>query len=428
MLVAVRASHEHLDLGVLDALTRNSEQLAQELSAAGSPLDGAVVLSTCNRLELYLDAERFHDAVDHTVAAVSRTSGLAEQEVRQLLEAAMGTEVAQHLYEVTAGLRSVVMGESEISGQVRAAFTEALEQGTTTPMLNDLFQEGLRHAKRVSSTTRLGAAGRTGAAVALDRAIDVLPVPLGEASVLVIGTGSYARLVVAELARRGVQDVAVFSSTGRAQDFAASHGVQAVAADALADAAARADLIVAASGHGQVLLEAEHLGDSRPRVILDLALHSDLDAAVREQENVQVIGLADLADDIEDTEQLTAARDILTEGVDRFISRQEIRKLDPAVTALRGRVAEALDKEIQDIRERYPEDVAADLERRLERIAAKVMHLPTARAREFARDGAADQYVEAMHTLFGIDMSGPVMADRTVGSTGATQAAEEPAT
>ncbi|MFQ6484069.1 glutamyl-tRNA reductase [Brachybacterium epidermidis] len=407
MLVAVRASHEHLDLGVLDALTRNSEQLPRELNAPGAPLDGMVMLSTCNRLELYLDAERFHDAVDHAMAAVSRTSGLAEQEVRQLFEAAMGTEVAQHLYEVTAGLRSVVMGESEVAGQVRAAFTEALEQGTTTPMLNDLFQEGLRQAKRVSSSTRLGAAGRTGAAVALDRAIEVLEVPLAEASVLVIGTGSYARLVVAELARRGVQDVSVFSSTGRAPDFAASHGVRAIQDDGLAAAAAGADLVVAASGNGQVLLHAEHLSDARPRVILDLALHSDLDAAVRELEGVRVIGLADLADDIEDAGQLAAAREILTEGVDRFVSRQETRKLDPAVTALRGRVAEALDQEIREIRERYSEDVAADLERRLQRIASRVLHLPTARARELARAGAADQYVEAMHTLFGIDLGEP---------------------
>lgn len=421
MLVAVRASHEHLDLGVLDALTRNSEQLAQELRAPGAPLDGAVVLSTCNRLELYLDADRFHDAVDHAVSAVSRTSGLAEQEVRQLLEAAMGTEVAQHLYEVTAGLRSVVMGESEISGQVRAAFTEALEQGTTTPMLNDLFQEGLRHAKRVSSTTRLGAAGRTGAAVALDRAIDVLEVPLGEASVLVIGTGSYARLVVAELARRGVQDVAVFSSTGRAEDFAASHGVRAIPADGLGAAAVGADLIVAASGHGQTLLHPEHLSDARPRVILDLALHSDLDAAVRDLDQVTVIGLADLADEIDDAGQLAAAREILTEGVDRFVSRQETRKLDPAVTALRSRVAAALDREMEDIRERYPEDIAEDLERRLHRIAAKVLHLPTARAREFARDGAADQYVEAMHTLFGIDLVGAAVADGEDGVTTRTR-------
>lgn len=405
MLVAVRASHEHLDLGVLDALTRNAEQLPQALSAPEAPLDGVVVLSTCNRLELYLDAELFHEAVDHAVAAISGTSGLAEHEVRELLEAAVGPEVAQHLYEVTAGLRSVVRGESEISGQVRAAFTDALEQGTTTPMLNDLFQEGLRQAKRVSATTRLGAAGRTGAAVALDLAVEALQVPLTGASVLVIGTGAYARVMVAELARRGVQDVSVYSSTGRAEDFAASHGITAVAADALATVVPAADLVVAASGHGKALLLAEHLGDERPRVILDLSLHSDLDPAVRDLPGVRVIGLPDLADEIDDTGQLAAAREILTEGVDRFVSRQETRKLDPAVTALRSRVAEALDAEMTDIRERYSEEVAGDLERRLRRIAAKVLHLPTARARELARDGAADQYVEAMHTLFGIDLT-----------------------
>ena len=162
-------------------------------------------------------------------------------------------------------------------------------------------------------------------------------------------------------------------------------------------------------------------------MILDLALHSDLDAAVRDHDQVTVIGLADLADEIDDAGQLAAAREILTEGVDRFVSRQETRKLDPAVTALRSRVAAALDREMEDSRERYPDDIAEDLERRLHRIAAKVLHLPTARAREFARDGAADQYVEAMHTLFGIDLVGAAVTDGTAETAEAAGTAEEKA-
>lgn len=410
MLVAVRASHEHLELGVLDALTRSAEEIPTALQAHSDVIRGAVVVSTCNRLELYLDAPRFHDAVDAAVAAIATTSGMDPDDITAHVEADMGRPVAEHLYEVTAGLRSMVVGESEISGQVRTAFSAALDAGRTTPMLNDLFQIGMQHAKRVSSTTQLGASGRSGGAVALDRAADALPMPLEQARVLVIGTGSYARVITAELTRRGALDIHVHSGSGRAGDFARTHAIRAVAADGFFATAQEADLIVAASGQGGGVLRGEHLhgrGD-RPLVILDLALQSDLAPDVRADPNAHVIGLADLADDIDDADQIRAARTILTAGVDRFTERQQIRTVDPAITYLRGTVAGAVDDEIARIRERYDDAIAEDFERHLRRIAAKVLHPPTVRARELARTGNAEQYVAAFHTLFGVDTTAPL--------------------
>lgn len=415
MLVAVRASHEHLGLGVLDALTRNAEALPAALQASSDRISGAVVVSTCNRLELYLDAPRFHDGVEAAIAAIAATSGLPADEVTAHVEAGLGREAAEHLYEVTSGLRSMVVGESEIAGQVRSSFTEALESGRTTAMLNDLFQIGLQHAKRVSATTQLGASGRSGGAVALDRAEAALPMPLAEASVLVVGTGSYARVITAELSRRGAAAVQVHSGSGRAEDFARTHGARAVAADAFAEAVAEADLVVAASGQGGGVLRGEHLArrGQRPLVILDLALHSDLAPEVRQAPEAHVIGLEDLADDIDDAGQIRAARSILGQGVDTFTSRQRARTVDPAITYLRGTVAEAVDEELDRIRSRYDGAVAEDFERHLRRIAAKILHPPTVRARELARAGGAEEYVRAFHTLFGVDVAqvGDAQAD-----------------
>ena len=203
MLAALRASHEHLDLEMLDALTRGAESLpealeelqAERAETVGAPpvVSGAVVLSTCNRLEVYLDTERFHEGVELVIDAVSRTSGLDREVVSLCFDAAMDAPVPQHLFEVTSGLRSIVMGEAEISGQVKQAYEAARRAGRTTSMLHDLFQHGFRCAKSVATQAPVGAAGRSGASVALDRAGMQLGGFEGR-SVLIVGTGAYARL------------------------------------------------------------------------------------------------------------------------------------------------------------------------------------------------------------------------------------------
>ncbi|UYG17922.1 glutamyl-tRNA reductase [Brachybacterium huguangmaarense] len=444
MLVALRATHEHLDLGVLDALTRGSEHLGHVIEklnaqAAGEaveavdvaalesgapepdtveaaedatpPLAGWVVVSTCNRLEIYLDAHRFHDGVDLAARAVAATSSLSAEQVSLCLEAAMGAPVAEHLYEVTAGLRSIVLGEAEIAGQVHAAFERAHAAGYTSPMLNDLFQIGFRYAKRVAARTPVGAAGRSGVAIALDRAADILG-PLEHRSVLVIGTGAYARLGVAELTRRGVRDVHVHSASGRAVAFAERQGVAAIEAAQLPERLREADLVLACSGRGTSLFPELFL-QVGPTLILDLALHSDLHPLVRHLADVQVLDLTDLTIEADDSAApaLAAAREIVAEGVESFRSRQEFRRVDPAMAALRRSVNEAADAEIARLRRGRAQDeadaLAADVERSIRRILAKVMHSPATRARRLAQEGNAGEFVDAFHTIFGIDISAP---------------------
>ena len=416
MLVAVRATHEHLDLGVLDALSRDSQALPPRLRVGESPVQGAVVLSTCNRLEVYLDAERFHESVQVVIDALAESTGIPAADVAERVEAAVGSDAVAHLYEVIAGMRSAVLGESEIAGQVRSAYLAAVDRGDTSSMLNDLFQMGLRQAKRVASTTRLGASGRTGAGVALDRA--ARHVDLATARVLLIGTGAYARVMAAELPRRGATDVHVHSSSGRADAFATTHQVTAVDPARLADEVAAADVIIACSGQGEVQVRAHdlHARAGRPVVVLDLALHSDLEAGVESIPGVTVIGLADLAEEqgAIAAEDLAAAREILTQGVDAFVSKQEIRRLDPAVTALRSTVRQAMDEELVTVREELPPEIADEVEKRLRRIMGKMLHAPMTRAQEVARSGRADAYMEALHTIFGIDLSTPARGDAVV--------------
>ncbi|MGP9695207.1 glutamyl-tRNA reductase [Brachybacterium sp. AOP25-B2-12] len=426
MLAALRATHEHLDLGVLDALTRGAEHLdhvierlnvraGEAAGEDGPPLAGWAVVSTCNRLEVYLDAHRFHDGVELVAAAVARTSGLEPEHVAMCLETATGAPVAEHLYEVTAGLRSIVIGEAEIAGQIHHAFETSRAAGSTTPMLNDLFQIGFRHAKQVTARTPVGAAGRSGVAIALDRAARELG-DLRERSVLIIGTGAYARLAAAELTRRGCRAVHVHSASGRAVDFAARHGIDAVGPGELPGRLHDADLVLACSGRGTSLFP-EHFLHAGPTLILDLALHSDLHPLLRHLADVRILNLMDLTVAVDDSaaEPLADAERIVLDGVESFRQKQEFRRIDPAMVALRRSVSEAADAEIAALRRR-PDGVAEEVERGIRRILAKVMHSPTARARRLAEEGMADEVVDAFHTIFGIEIADDEDAPTAMGA------------
>ena len=437
MLAALRASHEHLDLEMLDALTRGAESLpdvleqlqAERRAAVGAPpvVSGVVVLSTCNRLEVYLDTERFHEGVELVVEAIARTSGLDREMVALCFDAAMDAPVPQHLFEVTSGLRSIVLGEAEISGQVKQAYEAARRAGRTTSMLHDLFQHGFRCAKSVATQAPVGAAGRSGAAVALDRA----GIQLGGFEgrrVLIVGTGAYARLGLAELSRRGVSEVKVFSPSGRAAGFAERHGAEVVEAEDLERALREADLVLAASGRGTSLFPELFLGAGRT-VVLDLALHSDLHPLVRHLKGVTVLGLSDLGPDEASGEDpaLVTARELVAEHVEAFHQQQEVRRIDPAMAALRREVFDAADGEIDRLRRDVSAETADQLERSVRRILAKVMHQPAERARHLAETGFADEYVSAFHMIFGIDISSPQVpegaAAQTAGVAGAGVAA-----
>jgi glutamyl-tRNA reductase len=407
------ASHHDLELPELDRLSSRSAELRARLAELAlrpaGPVSGAVVVATCNRLEIYLDALRFHDAVDGVSALVAEVAGLPVAEASSALKVRVGAPVAAHLFTVTAGLDSMVVGEAEISGQVSRALADAQAAGVATTVLNAMFQLALRTAKKVVTTTPLGRAGRSVASVALELA-DVQP-----ASALIIGTGAYARVVAGELRARGCTDLWVHSPSGRAAAFAATHHAVPADADQLTKVLAETDLVVACSGTGGKALTAAvvepalaHRTSELP--VLDLALHSDLGPGVRELPGIRVVDLHSVSEGAspEHQEAVIAAQDIVIEAVAKFEEDQAVRTLDPAVVALRRHVSEAVDREMGKFRSRYPDlaaDVLGDVELAMHRVTQSLLHTPTLRARELARTGSGQDYVQALHTLFGIRLT-----------------------
>jgi glutamyl-tRNA reductase len=411
VLLSLTASHRELDLDALERLSTGSESVGRTVVGTCRPVHGAVVISTCNRFELYLDVEAPLDgdsvrhATRHVAELVAESSGVTPDVAAESFTVRTGHEVTEHLFSVAAGLDSMVVGEREIAGQVKRALEVAREDETTSKTLELLFQTASRTSKKVGHQTELGSAGRSVVALGLDLAGDQLP-PYRSTRAVLIGTGSYAGASVAALRARGCDDVRVYSQSGRARVFAESHGIEPV--DDLVAALEDADLVVSCSGargrrlsagaSGELLsggsvtigrtagglrpeasleyvLDAAAVVRAReraaarageepepvPLVILDLALHRDVDPSVADVEGVLLFDLATLkahapamARDV-----VGHARQIVDDAARRFEETRLGRAADAAVVALLDEAEVEVRREVEAAVERLTVELAA---------------------------------------------------------------------
>ncbi len=417
VLVSLSASHHDLDLATLERLSVGADGVARAVLSGGRPVRGAVVLATCNRFEVYVDvvdAEELSSAVDRVIETVEAASAADEDEVRGALRLRTGTDVARHLFAVAAGLDSMVVGEREIAGQVRRAFGQAQEHAAATRDLERLFANAARASRTVEAHAALGALGRSIVSVALDLAEARLPA-WDRVRVLLIGTGSYAGVTRAALRARGCRDVAAYSASGRAEEFALARDVRAVPVDGLGAALAAADLVIACSGSLTPVLrvadvEAARTAGSEPSgsslVVVDLSLQRDVDPAVAGMPGVHLIDLAtvrDQAPDLRD-EQVARATAIVETAAEQFEGALAERAIDHAVVAMREHVQAAVEAEIA----RLPAGnvPVAQVERALRRLGATLLHTPSVRARDAARAGLVEEYLMALRLLHGIEPPG----------------------
>jgi glutamyl-tRNA reductase len=412
-LVVVGASHHQLGSEDLATLELHGPHIAASLtrsrrsSTAATPvIAGHVLLATCNRFELYLDSASFHGGVEAALAAV-RAALPDRLDVVDAMQVHAGESVVEHLFSVACGLDSMVVGEAQIAGQVRAALAAAQE--SATPALRRLFQDALTTAKAVATDTELGASGRSLASVGLDL-VEQRHGRMQGRRALVVGTGDFAGVVVAELARRGAGHVEVYSRTGRAEAFAASHpDVDAVPAGGLAAALARADVLVLCSRPGAEPLDAPTVARARAGAtevlpVLDLSTSGELTPAACALVHVDVLTLDEIGAHAPDEHAtaLVAAQETVERGVAAYLHVEEGRTAAPAVTAMRSYVSQIIARETELAIRRHPPETAEAIARSLRRVSGALLHTPSVRAAELARTGGLDDYVEAMHTLFGI--------------------------
>lgn len=326
----------------------------------------------------------------------------------------VGSAVVQHLCAVASGLESMVVGEDEIAGQVRACLATSQQERTTTPTLERLLQRALATSKAVTNSTGLGAAGRSIVSVGLDL-IEGRHGPLAGSTALVLGTGSYARVVIAALNRRGCTDISVFSSSGRAAQFAATHDVNAVELADLVAAIGHSALVAACSGAPHYLLDEALLagarnGGLRVLPIIDLALSPDVSPGAKSLPFIDVIDLHVIHEFAprEHSSAILRAQDLVLTAVQQFEQGESGRTADHAVIAMRAHVMAIINEEVERIRHRVDEETAEEVARSLHRVSKALLHLPSVRAQELARTGDFADYRKAVHTLFGIDIDSSV--------------------
>lgn len=408
MLLCLSLDHTGSALPLREAVSRRTEQVT---AAFADFCSGSVVLSTCNRFEVYLDGGEAGISAESAVQRLAEASEVSAPELWDASRIASDGEAAEHLFAVASGLESAALGEEEISGQVRRAHTNAREAQTITDRLERLFQTATRTSRAVRERTGIRSAGQSLVRLSLVLAERRIP-QWANASVLLIGTGAYAGATVAALRDRGARDIHVHSPSGRAAAFAESHDLTAVNPEAIIPALTRADLVIACSAAQDPLLRvadfAHMVGQSQ--LILDLGMPRNIDPAVAAVPGVELLDL-DLVARHAPVPELSAAaeaRDLVRDAAAAFATDQAERVIGPTLTQLRGHVLAILEEEICRARggegdaSRTASPGDADVEQALRRFTGRLLHEPTSRLRALARAGRVEEAQAAAHALFGI--------------------------
>lgn len=418
-LLVVGLSHHSAPVPVLEKVSVPADQTAKVIEELqrGECISEVMLLSTCNRIEVYADVARFHPAVVHVSTVLARHAGMEINELGDSLYVHFDEAAAEHLLRVSAGLDSMVVGESQILGQLRQAYATGIEAGTVAKVLHEASQTALRVGKRVHSETGIDRAGASVVSVALEKAQSLLGDLTGRRFVIV-GAGSMGALTGATLQRMlggGDIDVVVANrSPERAERLAGILGGRAARLDELPQVIADADVLISSTGATGLVIEADDVRarTGAPLVALDLALPRDVDPAVALLPDVHYVDLEVLRGSgamVSDAE-IEAADEIVATELHAYLTHQQALAVAPTVTALRARAAEVVDAEVLRLDGRLPgldPEIRAELASAVRRAVDKVLHAPTVRVKELAATPEGNSYAEALRQLFDLDPARP---------------------
>ncbi|GAA5166900.1 glutamyl-tRNA reductase [Ornithinimicrobium tianjinense] len=423
-VLVVGLSHRSAPMDLLERAAlgdAGAEALAGRLHAADH-VSESLVLSTCNRLEVVVDAGTFHGAVTQVGEALCSVTGLTQEELTPHLYVHYDERAVSHLFSVACGLDSMAVGESQILGQLRAALAEGQRTGRIGSALNPLLQQALRVGKRAHAETSIDQVSRSLVGTGLERAQSVLG-DLTGSRVVVVGAGAMSGLAIASLVREGITDVTVVNRTRRRADrLAELHGVRAADWDDLAHLVGAADLVLTCTGALGYVVRPDRLAQARvdggrsgaPLVLLDLALPRDVDPGVTTLAGVHLWGLAELQDELasqaarELDGPVEAVRELVTGEVAAYLTELRAARLGPTLAALREQASRVVDAEMTRLDQRLPhlpDDERAEVRQAVQRVVDKLLHTPTVRAKQLHSADATSpgDYGQALRELFGLD-------------------------
>ncbi|MBU3685371.1 MAG: glutamyl-tRNA reductase [Mycobacterium sp.] len=425
-------SHRSAPVSVLEQLTADESEHSKLVARIlESPLvSEAMLLSTCNRVEVYAVVEAFHGGLSAIGQVLAERSGLSIGDLTRHAYVRYSDAAVEHLFTVASGLDSAVIGEQQVLGQVRRAYAGAEANRSVGRVLHDLVQRARAVGKRVHAETAIDAAGASVVSVALDIAAAQLGGDaLAGRTATVVGAGSMGALSAAHLVRAGVRRITIVNrSLPRAQRLArsvAEHGVLAEAAslDTLPVAMAEADIVISCTGSVRPVvsladvhraLATELRDESRedpsvPLVLCDLGMPRDIDPAVAGLPGVAMIDMERVQREPSAQAAVTdaeSARRIVGAEVADYLASQRVAEVIPTVTALRQRAADVVGAELLRLENRLPglaEDHRHEIARMVRRVVDKLLHAPTVRVKQLADAPGAHSYAEALRELFELD-------------------------
>jgi glutamyl-tRNA reductase len=415
-LLVIGVSHHNSRIDLLERLsldTAGRRDLLEALCRRDNVAE-AVVVSTCNRTEVYVEALTFHGAVAEVTDLLLAHAGEDRDDLHDRLYLHFEDRAIAHAFRVASGLDSMAIGESQIRAQLRAALQESQESRRVGPALNTLFQRALRVGKRVHTETEIGAVGHSLVDAGL-RLAEPTAGPLSGAEVLVVGAGAMAALAATSAARSGARVAVANRTLARGQALADRIGGRAVRLSALGAALADADIVLACAGSPGTLItradveRALAARGGRGAAYVDLALPHDIDHDVDLVPGAVRIGLDAIGAALHDQDALPAVRaaeDIVTGEVAGFLAARASEAAAPTIAALRARANDVLAAELLRLEGRTPgltDRQRHEVEVAMGRLVDKLLHAPTVRFKELAARGSLAIYAEALEALFALD-------------------------
>jgi glutamyl-tRNA reductase len=417
-LLCIGVSHKTAHVEVRERLALAEGRAADFLRDLRGDTDvhEAVGISTCNRMELYLVVGDPLEAESAALTMLATKSGIRPTELAPAMFTHRNCDAARHLYRVTSGLDSMIVGEAEVQGQVKRAYEGALAGQTTGPLTNRMFKAALATGKRVRSETAISAGALSLPAVAVTLARELLG-ELRDREVVIVGTGETGELTARALADSGVQTVFVGNRRrDRAVSLAQRFGGKTVALEELPAELCKADIVVTATASPHLLLEAEDVADvmsarrGRPLLMVDLAVPRDIDAACGSLDGVSLYDIDDLEAVIDRNRSVRRAEarkaeGIVEEEIQHFAKWLGSLEVLPTLAALRERGLSIAEQVLAENEGKWESASDRDRERvdlLAHAIVSRLLHEPTLRMKELRGDRLHAR-MQLVRELFGLD-------------------------
>lgn len=417
-IIVVGLNHKSAPVEIREKLAFNANNIPSALSQflQKHPSSEAVILSTCNRVEMYVSSLEGTLKFEDILSFLSEFHMIELNYLSSYLYHYVDDRAVNHLFFVAASLDSMVLGESQILSQVKEAYTIASVEEATGKVLNQLFQQSLNAAKLVHTKTSLGKGKVSISSVAVEFAEKIFQDFTGK-TVLVVGAGEMCELLIKHLYEEGARTFVVANRTfERAQELANAYQGQAIKYELLGEYLAKADIIISSTSAPHYVIHVDQVKEAikhrrgNPMFLIDIAVPRDIEPGIANVDNVYLYNIDDLqsvvAQNIDErTREIEKCRSLIEEEVEHFMARLEEMKIEPAITHLRNHFHNIGKEELNRLKPKLKEVGNEDWEQvvyTMERTINKLLHHPAKVAKQEAKNGGGYRYVETIKKLFGI--------------------------